>query len=513
VLPAPSPFPSVRTVANAELEPALHEKLAFYTRLAIDALSPANHPLTNPETIKEAFESRGETTMRINRHRRPIQTVARTCGRVWRAQENRRDFLITSCALTAAHSLFSACSAFASDKETEKLRSASLIQIDTALQNATRTQHVPGVVAMAASDGAVIYEGAFGSRHLGQGPAMSRDTIFRIASMIKVVTTIAAMQLVEEGKIALDASAPAVDSALTSPQVLTGFDVAGVPQLRPAKQPITLRHLLTHTAGFAYPLWDADALRYARALDDLLAGERVLLPRSPLMFDPGTRWQYGSNIDWVGRIVEAVSGERLDTYFRNHILDPLGMADTGFVISPSQRARQATVHRRKLDGSLVPEPFEKRTTPTAFSGGGGLYSSAPDYLTLIRMLLQGGQFNGARILRAETVALMGQNQIGPIEAGILKTTNPALSNDVDFFPGIPLRWGLGHMINMESGPNGRSAGSLTWAGLLNTYYWIDPAKRVAAVFMTQVLPFADRPALSLYHQFERGIYGAVNAAR
>ena len=450
--------------------------------------------------------------MRINKHRRPIQTLARTCGRVWRPQETRRDFLITACALTAAHSLFSAGSAFARGEETEKLRSASLIQIDRAFRDATRAQQVPGVVAMAASDGGVIYEGAFGSRHLGQGPAMSRDTVFRIGSMIKVVTTVAAMQLVEEGKIALDAPAPAVDSALASPQVLTGFDAAGAPQLRPAKQPITLRHLLTHTAGFAYRLWDADALRYARAIDGLPARKRALLPRSPLMFDPGARWQYGSNIDWVGRIVEAVSGERLDRYFRNHILDPLGMADTGFVISPSQRARLANVHRRKPDGSLVPEPFEKQITPTAFSGGGGLYSSAPDYLTLIRMLLQGGQFNGARILRPETVALMGQNQIGHVEAGILKTTNPALSNDVDFFPRIPLRWGLGHMINMEPGPNGRSASSLTWAGLLNTYYWIDPTKRVAAVFMTQVLPFADRPALSLYGQFERGIYGAVNAA-
>ena len=169
------------------------------------------------------------------------------------------------------------------------------------------------------------------------------------------------------------------------------------------------------------------------------------------------------------------------------------------------------MHLRKPDGSLQPEPFEKQTTPAAFSGGGGLYSTALDYLTLIRMLLQGGQFNGARILRGDTVALMGQYQIGHIEAGSLKSTNPAVSNDVDFFPRIPLRWGFGHMINMEPGPDGRSAGSLTWAGILNTYYWIDPGKRVAAVFMTQVLPFADRPALSLYRQFERGIYGAVNA--
>jgi methyl acetate hydrolase len=371
------------------------------------------------------------------------------------------------------HSFFSVGAAFARKEETKELRSASLTKLDTALRDATRAQWLPGVVAMAATNSGIIYEGAFGSRHLGQGPAMSHDTVFRIASMIKVVTSVAAMQLVEEGKIALDAPAPAIDPALASPQVLTGFDAAGAPQLRLARQPITLRHLLTHTAGFTYRLWDADALRYARAIDGLPTRERALLPRSPLMFDPGTRWQYGSNIDWVGRIIEAVSGERLDVYFRKHILGPLGMTDTGFVVSSSQRARQATAHRRKPDGSLHPEPFEKPTTPAAFSGGGSLYSTALDYLTLIRMLLQGGQFNGARILRGETVALMGQNQIGHIEAGILKSTNPSLSNDVDFFPRIPLRWGLGHMINMQPGPNGRSASSLTWAGLLNTYYWIE----------------------------------------
>ena len=401
--------------------------------------------------------------------------------------------------------------AFARGEESENPKPASLAQIDSVLRDATPARRVPGVVAMAATDNGIIYQGAFGFRHLGQGPAMSYDTVFRIASMIKVVTSVAAMQLIEQGKISLDAPTPAIDPALASPQVLTGFDAANAPQLRPPTQPITLRHLLTHTAGFTYRLWDVNARRYADAIDRLPARERAALPRSPLMFDPGTRWQYGTNIDWVGRIVEAISGERLDVYFRKHILGPLGMADTGFVVSPAQRARQANAHLRKPDGSLVPQPLEKHPTPTTFSGGGSLYSTAPDYLTLIRMMLQGGQFGGARILRPETVALMGQNQIGNIEAGILKTTNPALSNDVDFFPRIPLRWGLGHMINMAPGQDGRSAGSLTWAGLLNTYYWIDPMKRLAAVFMTQVLPFADRPALSLYRRFERAIYSAVKA--
>ena len=233
------------------------------------------------------------------------------------------------------------------------------------------------------------------------------------------------------------------------------------------------------------------------------------------MFDPGQRWQYGTNIDWVGRIVEAVGGEPLDIHFRRHILDPLGMNDTAFVIAPQQRAREASVHRRKPDGSLTPEPMERHTerqaAPQHFSGGGGIYSTAPDYLRLTRMLLHGGTLDGVRILRPETVALMGQNQIGPIEAGLLKTTTPALSNDVDFFPGISLKWGFGHMINMQPVPDGRSAGSLTWAGLFNTYYWIDPKRRIAAVFMTQVLPFADRRALRIYRQFERHIYAAATA--
>ncbi len=449
--------------------------------------------------------------MSVNKHRQPMDDVTGNRGRMWRRQRTRREVLGAACTFTAACSAFGVGGAFADGDETERPRAASLAQIDKALREATLARRVPGVVAMAATNDGIIYEGIFGSRHLGQGPAMSHDTVFRIASMVKVVTSVAAMQLVEQDKISLDAPAPAIDPALASPQVLTGFDAANAPQLRPPAQPITLRHLLTHTAGFTYRLWDANARRYAGAIDRLPARERAQLPRTPLMFDPGTRWQYGTNIDWVGRIVEAVSGERLDVYFRKHILGPLGMADTGFVTSPAQRARRANAHLRKPDGSLAPQPLETPSTPTTFSGGGSLYSTAPDYLTLIRMLLQGGQFDGVRILRPETVALMGQNQIGNIDAGVLKTTNPALSNDVDFFPRIPLRWGLGHMINMEPGPDGRSAGSLTWAGLLNTYYWIDPTKRVAAVFMTQVLPFADRPALSVYRQFERGIYSAVNA--
>jgi methyl acetate hydrolase len=374
-------------------------------------------------------------------------------------------------------------------------------------------KEVPGVVAMAATDKGILYLGAFGSRSIAGGPAMTPDTVFRIASMTKAVTSVAAMQLVEQGKLKLEDPVPAIDPALASPQVLDGFDAAGAPVLRPAKGPITLRHLLTHTAGFTYELWDANTARYVKATGmPSPATGKIAALRIPLEFDPGARWEYGINLDWVGRIVESVSGQPIDVYFREHILGPLGMKDTGFLPSDEQRSRQAIVHQRKSDGSLLPQPLETRTTPEFFAGGGGLYSTALDYLTFVRMLLHGGSFNGAQILRPETVALMGKNHIGDLQAGILKTQVPERSRDVDFFPGQQVRWGLGYMLNIEPGPNGRSAGTVSWAGIFNTYYWIDPVKSITGVIMTQILPFADEPAVKLYGQFEKGVYGALKAA-
>jgi methyl acetate hydrolase len=391
----------------------------------------------------------------------------------------------------------------------------TLPEVDVVLRTAVSAEDVPGVVAMAATETGVVYEGVFGSRRLREGPPMTRDTVFRIASMVKLITSVAALRLVEQGKLSLEAPVPDIDPMIAAPQVLDGFDPTGKPVLRPAKRPISLHDLLTHTAGFVYRLWDADALKYYRAIDKLPTAYRSKLPRNPLMFDPGERWQYGGNIDWVGRIVQAVSGEPLDVHFRKHIFEPLGMNDTSFVISPAQWTREASGHHRQPDGSLTAEPMEHQPkwppSPQSFSGGGGIYSTAPDYLILLRMLMQGGAINGVRILHPDTVALMGQNQIGRIDVGVLRTTVPAVSNDVDFFPGIKLKWGFGHMITTQPVPEGRSAGSLTWAGIYNTYYWLDPKKRIAAVFMTQVLPFADERVLRVYRRFERSIYAAVKA--
>jgi CubicO group peptidase (beta-lactamase class C family) len=231
----------------------------------------------------------------------------------------------------------------------------------------------------------------------------------------------------------------------------------------------------------------------------------------PLVFDPGERWEYGINIDWVGRAVEAVAGQPLDAYFSAHIFAPLGMTDTSFVPSADQASRLVRVHRREPNGGLEPITMEM-SHHEFFSGGGGLLSTGRDYLAFLQMLLHRGRFNGAELLRPETVSQIGQNQIGDIPLGIMKTAMPELSNDVDLFPGVRCGHGLASVINAQRGPNGRSAGTLTWAGLFNSYYWLDPQKRVAGVILTQILPFADHNAVKLYGEFESAVYDALKAA-
>ena len=425
------------------------------------------------------------------------------------SQQTRRQFLKTTAALTATASFGAVAGRAAAQGGPTQSRS----QIDAVLRRGVEGQEVPGVVAMAVNDKGVIYEGAFGTRDLASGPAMTLDTIFRLASMTKAVTSVAAMQLVEQGKLQLEQPIGNVLPELSAPQVLDGFDDAGAPRLRAAKRPITLRHLLTHTAGFGYEFDDPDLVRYVKASSTPATSTGKLAAlRLPLMFDPGDRWEYGISIDWVGRAIEAVSGQPLSVYFRDKIFAPLGMTDTEYAISSEQQSRLVQRHQRKADGSLEPMPPEKPPQREFWGGGGGLYSTGRDYLVFLQMLLHQGGFNGTRLLRPETVALMAQNQIGDIDAGLWKTTNPQFTNDLDLFPGIPCKWGLGYMINTRPGPNGRSAGSLTWGGIYNTYYWLDPQKRVAGLILTQILPFADPAVLRLYGEFESGVYGALKAA-
>jgi len=388
---------------------------------------------------------------------------------------------------------------------------AARSQIDGVLRRGVDDRDAAGVVAMAATDKGVLYEGAAGLRALDQAAAMTPDTVFRIASMTKAITSVAAMQMVEQGKLKLDESVPGIDPTLASPQVLEGFDASGKPNLRPAKRPITLRHLLTHTAGFGYDQWDPSLFRYVKAagLPPRATG-KVETIRLPLVFDPGDRWLYGINTDWVGRLVEATSGQPLDAYFRDKIFAPLGMKDSGYQPTAEQRARQARLYTRQPDGGLALQPIESvPAAPEFWSGGGPLYSTPRDYLTFLQMLLHGGTVNGVQLLKPETVAEMHRNATGNIPCGVLKTEMPAISNDVDLFPGAQLRWGLGYMLNVEAGPNGRSAGTVSWGGLFNTYYWLDPARKVTGLIMTYVLSFADPRVLKLYGRFESSVYEAL----
>ena len=386
----------------------------------------------------------------------------------------------------------------------------SLPTIDTVLRQATESGAVPGVVAMAATAEGAVYQGAFGRRALPAGPAMTVDSVFWIASMTKAITSTAAMLLVERGELTLDRPISDVLPALASPQVLEGFDAAGEPRLRPARRPITLRHLMTHTAGFGYDIWNADLLRYEemKGIPGVISCENLALTM-PLTFDPGERWDYGINIDWIGKAVEAVSGRTLGAFLQENLFEPLGMKDTAFKLSAAHRARLVGMHTREADGSLQPMPFEIPQEPEFEMGGGGLYGTAADYIAFQRLFLNGGRANGRQVLKPETVRQMSENQMGALDVRLLRTAIPAYSNDAEFFPGMVKKWGLGFMINTERVPGGRSAGSLAWAGLGNTYFWIDPAKRIAGVILTQLVPFADGKVLELFGKFENAVYTSL----
>jgi methyl acetate hydrolase len=228
------------------------------------------------------------------------------------------------------------------------------------------------------------------------------------------------------------------------------------------------------------------------------------------MFDPGERWEYGINMDWVGKAVEAVSDQSLEIYFRENIFTPLGMPDTGFLIKTPQKARTAMMYNRGQDGTLVASPFEMPQRPEFFMGGGALFSTPRDYMQFLQMLLNNGRFNGAQVLKPDTVATMMQNHIGDLNVVTLKTVQPGLSKDANFFPEqSEQKWGLSFDINTAQGPNGRSPGSICWAGLFNTYFWLDPTNKVTGTIMTQMLPFADDKVMELYGQFERGVYNEI----
>lgn len=384
----------------------------------------------------------------------------------------------------------------------------NMSRVDAVLQSAVKKGGVVGAVALAATSEQIIYQGVFGKPHRGAGEDMRLDSVFRIASMTKAITSVAAMQLVEQGVLELDAPVSRYIPGFSDLQVLEGFDETNQqPRLRKPSTPVTLRQLLSHTAGFGYEIWNPLLQRAvaSEAVPSLLASDDSFL-RAPLVFDPGSRWEYGINTDWLGRLVEIVRGLTLDQVFKDQIFDPLGMQDTHFNLPPEKVSRLVASYVRQDDGSLMEEPREAPPSVSFFRGGDGLYSTAADYARFLRALLKGGQLDGARILRSETVALMGRNQIGNLEVGALRTVDPQLSNSVDMFPGSSDRFGLGFLINEKAVAGGRAARSLTWAGLRNTFFWIDPTQDVCAVLMMQILPFYDDKAVAILDAFEQEIY-------
>ena len=377
--------------------------------------------------------------------------------------------------------------------------------IDAVLQGAVERGGIPGVVAMVATPDAVVYRGAFGKRDVSQGVAMTEDTIFRIFSMTKPITSVSAMQLVEQGKLTLDEPAKKFLPAVGTAKVLEGFH-DGEPVLRPARADITLRQLLTHTSGYVYGFSNKDLHDYLvkRGLPPIAAADD-----GPLAFDPGARWDYGSSIDTAGRLVEKISGLSLEEYFRRNIFQPLAMSDSSFNVTAARFSRITSLHQRQAGGSLRENPRTPPAPMSKFSGGGGLYSTAPDYVKFMQMLLEHGSLGKTRVLKPETVAMMTRNQIGDLQAGKLKSVMPEFAHEVDFYPGIAHKFGFGFLINPVAYEGGRSAGSLAWAGLANTYFWIDPERKLCAVILMQTLPFFDKDAIAVVRNFERAVYAAA----
>ena len=388
--------------------------------------------------------------------------------------------------------------------------SAIAEKLDPLFRAAAEAREIPGVVALATDADRTIYHKAFGTRDIGTGEPMSEDSVFWIASMTKPITSAAAMQLVEQGRLSLDAPIGKLLPDLASRQVLEGFAADGTPKLRPAKTPITLRHLLTHTAGFCYDMWNADMVRYMEreGIPNVISCEHKALT-SPLMSDPGTRWEYGINIDFVGKAVEAASGKPLGTYLQEEIFSPLGMKDTSFRLRDDQKQRRVSMHARKSPTAFDIMPFEVPQSPEFEMGGGGLYGTAADYARFIRMILNRGRSNGHQVLKPATVDMMGENHIGALTMTKMVAAMPAVTNDVDIYPDQDKKWGLSFMINTQRTAEGRNAGSLAWAGLANTYFWIDQKKGVGGVYLSQILPFADVKALPQFYEFEKAVYQSM----
>jgi methyl acetate hydrolase len=375
------------------------------------------------------------------------------------------------------------------------------------LNDAVGSDDVPIVVAMSGNSNGVTWTGVAGDR--APGVAATEDTVFRIFSMTKAVGSTAAMILVDRGKLSPDTPVEEILPRFADIKLLDGFD-GDTPRLRPPKKKATVRHLATHTSGLVYEFWNTDIPGYMEATGHptIISGLKASL-NYPCVFEPDERWDYGVGLDWLGQVVEAVDGRRIDAFCREEIFDPLGMPDTSFEVTDSMAKRLAVVKARGEDGQFVDFDLAPPPNPEFYGMGHALYSTAPDYMRFLRMFLNKGQLNGSRILSEAGVETMLANHIGELRVGKLTTAAPPLSVDFEFFPGFEKSHSLGFMRMEEDVPNMRSAGSQSWAGVLNTHYWFDPARDVAGLIMTQTLPFFEPRFSQVYERFERAVY--VNA--
>ncbi|HME20298.1 MAG TPA: serine hydrolase domain-containing protein [Acetobacteraceae bacterium] len=374
----------------------------------------------------------------------------------------------------------------------------------------TSEPRVPGVVAMLTDRQRNIYEGAAGKRRLDRDAAMTTDTVFGIFSTTKAITGTAALQLVEEGKLDLDAPAKTYLPEIGELMVIEGFDANGEPKLRAPKRDVTTRMLLLHTAGMGYDFFNEHYNRLAqeKGQPSVITASKASL-RTPLLFDPGDKWEYGSNMDWCGQVIEAIAGKRLGEVFATRIFEPLGMQETTFELTDALRARVAGMHARNADGSLAPMDFELPSQPEVHMGGHGLYSTVGDYMRFIRMWLNDGAGEHGRVLKAETVRMAAQNHLGDKKITMLPGVIPSLSNDAEFFPGLSKSWALTFMVNDDEAPTGRPAGALGWAGLANLFYWIDRQNGFGGFWATQILPFGDPVSFVGYMDFEAAFYSSL----
>jgi CubicO group peptidase (beta-lactamase class C family) len=383
--------------------------------------------------------------------------------------------------------------------------------IDGLLERACTEGVVPGVVAMVADRDGVVYEGAAGHLSFKDAAPATTDTMFRIASMTKALTSVAALQLIEQGRLELGQTVASVIPAFGELQLLDGFE-GDQPRLRKLEREPTIQHLLTHTSGLSYWFSNPDLLRWheVTGAPDPFTGLRRCLD-IPLVAEPGERWEYGVNTAWLGLVVEAVSGQPLEAYLAEHVFGPLGMTDATFAPSETQRGRLMQVHQRTADGGLAHSEFEMPAEPELAFGGEGAYATAGDYMRFLRAILRGGELDGARILRPETVDLMFTDHLeGAPLPELMKSAIPELTNDV---PSLPCKqgWGLGLHLVLEDLPGMRRAGTGDWAGLFNSYYWIDPASGITAAIFTQLLPFFDGRMIEWLMGLEESVYAAVGA--